>query len=254
VLAESSVGAIVTSGDPNSDRANTLGGLDFRYLNTRVRGNRVLEADGWFQRSDTEGLDGDDTAFGVGVRMPNNSGWRGGFGYKALGANFNPALGFVSRTNVRDTTADVGYTHFTGGRVLQTLFAGVDVEKQAQWGKPTGRNYVRPTQTDRAHIALNCYEPGVNDELHCHPGSDHTFFVVEGECTMKGLKDDEEFKLTKHQAVHVPAGFFYQLNNTGTGRLILYQVSTEPKPKPKIGKVIYGVHTGLKEHLLNPVD
>lgn len=81
----------------------------------------------------------------------------------------------------------------------------VDVEKQAQWGKPTGRNYVRPTQTERAHIALNCYEPGVNDELHCHPGSDHTFFVVEGECTMKGLKDDEEFKLTKHQAVHVPA-------------------------------------------------
>jgi mannose-6-phosphate isomerase-like protein (cupin superfamily) len=130
----------------------------------------------------------------------------------------------------------------------------VDVEKQAQWGKPTGRNYVRPTQTDRAHIALNCYEPGVNDELHCHPGSDHTFFVVEGECTMKGLKDDEEFKLTKHEAVHVPAGFFYQLNNTGTGRLILYQVSTEPKPKPKIGKVIYGVHTGLREHLLNPVD
>jgi mannose-6-phosphate isomerase-like protein (cupin superfamily) len=130
----------------------------------------------------------------------------------------------------------------------------VDAEKQAQWGKPTGRNYVRPTQTDRAHIALNCYEPGVNDELHCHPGSDHTFFVVEGECTMKGLKDDEEFKLTKHQAVHVPAGFFYQLNNTGTSRLILYQVSTEPNPRPKIGKVIYGVHTGLKEHLLNPVE
>ena len=65
----------------------------------------------------------------------------------------------------------------------------VDAENQAQWGKPTGRNYVRPTQTERAHIALNCYEPGVNDELHCHPGSDHTFFVVQGECTMKGLKE-----------------------------------------------------------------
>ncbi len=51
----------------------------------------------------------------------------------------------------------------------------VDVEKQAQWGRPTGRNYARPTQTDRLHIALNSYEAGVNDELHCHPGSDHTF-------------------------------------------------------------------------------
>jgi mannose-6-phosphate isomerase-like protein (cupin superfamily) len=130
----------------------------------------------------------------------------------------------------------------------------VDAERQAQWGKPTGRNYVRTTHSDRCHIALNCYEPGVNDELHCHPGSDHTFFVVQGECTMKGLKEDEEFVLKQHQAVHVPAGFFYQLNNTSTERLILYQVSTEPKPRPKIGKVIYGVHTGLKEHLLNPIE
>ena len=77
----------------------------------------------------------------------------------------------------------------------------VDAEKQAEWGRPTGRNYVRPTQTERAHIALNCYEPGVNDELHCHPGSDHTFFVVQGECTMKGLKEGEEFHLKQHQAV-----------------------------------------------------
>ena len=30
---------------------------------------------------------------------------------------------------------------------------------------------------------------------------------------VKGLKDGEEFHLTQHQAVHVPPGFFYQLNN-----------------------------------------
>jgi mannose-6-phosphate isomerase-like protein (cupin superfamily) len=134
-----------------------------------------------------------------------------------------------------------------------TKITTVDPKKLARWDRPTGRNYIRPTQTDRCHIAINCYEPGVNDELHCHPGSDHTFFVVEGECTMIGLREDEVYKLTQHQAVHVPAGFFYQLNNTGPGRLILYQVSTEPDPRPKIGKVIYGIHTGLKEHLLNPV-
>jgi mannose-6-phosphate isomerase-like protein (cupin superfamily) len=130
----------------------------------------------------------------------------------------------------------------------------VDAEKEAKWGRPTGRNYARPTQTDKVHIALNSYEPGVNDELHCHPGSDHTFFVVQGQCTMKGLKEGEEFVLKQHQAVHVPAGFFYQLNNTGNERLILYQVSTEPLKRPKIGKVIYGVHTGLKDHLFHPVQ
>ena len=129
----------------------------------------------------------------------------------------------------------------------------IDAEKQARWEKPTGRNYVRASQTERCHIALNCYEPGANDEMHCHPGSDHTFFVVEGECTIKGLKDGEEYKLNRHQAVHIPAGYFYQLNNTGTGRLILYQVSTEPNPRPKKTKVIYGIDTSLKEHLLDPV-
>ena len=127
---------------------------------------------------------------------------------------------------------------------------GVDASKETRWGQSTGRNYVRASQTDRCHIALNCYESGVNDEMHCHPGSDHTFFVVEGECTMKFLKGGEAH-LTQHQGVHVPAGYFYQLNNTGTGRLVLYQVSTEPDPRPKITKVLYGIDTSLKEHLLD---
>ncbi len=126
----------------------------------------------------------------------------------------------------------------------------VDAGKETRWGQPTGRNYVRASQTDRCHIALNCYEPGVNDEMHCHPGSDHTFFVVEGECTMKFLKGGEAC-LTQHQGVHVPAGYFYQLNNTGKERLVLYQVSTEPSPRSKITKVLYGIDTSLKEHLLD---
>ena len=129
---------------------------------------------------------------------------------------------------------------------IQTL----DAVEQTRWDKSTGRNYVRLTDSDRCHIALNCYEPGVNDEMHCHPGSDHTFFVVAGECTIRGLKDGEEHKLTRHQGVHIAAGYFYQLNNTGKDRLILYQVSTNPNPRPKKGKVIYGIDTSLKEHLL----
>jgi hypothetical protein len=129
VLAESTLGMIVTGGDPNSTRDNALVGVDFRYLNTRLPGGRVMQADAWLQHTDTEGLNGDDSAFGVAVRLPNNTGWRGGATVKALERNFAPALGFVSRSNVRDTAIDAGYTLFPRTRFLQTMFVGVDAQR-----------------------------------------------------------------------------------------------------------------------------
>ena len=103
VLAESVLGAIVTSGNPDSSVDNSLVGADFRYLNTRLGEDRVLEATAWYQQTDTEGLDGDDTAYGVSVAMPNSRGWSGEVGYKRLEENYFPALGFASRTDVVDT-------------------------------------------------------------------------------------------------------------------------------------------------------
>jgi hypothetical protein len=129
VLEESSLGMILTVGDPNSNVDNKLAGFDFRYLNTRFPGGRVLEADAWYQQSDTEGRGGDDSAYGLGIRMPNNTGWRGGIYYKQVEDNFNPALGFVSRTNVRDSTAFSGYTHFLRGNWLQSVFTGFDAQR-----------------------------------------------------------------------------------------------------------------------------
>jgi hypothetical protein len=129
VLNESSVGMIVTAGDPNSNTDNTLAGVDFRYLNTRLPGGRVLEADAWYQQSDTDGLDGDDAAFGLGIAMPNNTGWRGGLYYKQIQDNFNPALGFVNRSDIDDITADVGYTFYPTGSLIQDVFSGIDVQR-----------------------------------------------------------------------------------------------------------------------------
>src|SRR5688572_27665614 len=72
VLDESSAGLIVTTGDPTSTRDNTLVGGDFRYLNTRLPGGRVMQADAWFQHTETQGLTGEDSAYGLGVQLPNN--------------------------------------------------------------------------------------------------------------------------------------------------------------------------------------
>jgi hypothetical protein len=129
VLAESSLGMIFTDGDPTSNRDNSVYGLDFRYQNTRLAGGQTIEADAWFQRSDTPGLTGDDEAWGVALRSPNNSGLRGGVGFKEVQANFNPAMGYINRANIQDYTADVGYTHFFRDSFLQTAYTGIDAQK-----------------------------------------------------------------------------------------------------------------------------
>ena len=121
---------VVTSGDPNSNLSNSVAGADFRYLNTRIAGGRVLEADAWYQQSQTESIKGDDSAFGVGLSMPNNTGWRGGIAHKQIQKNFRPALGYVNRADINSSSADIGYTHFMrGGGFLQSVFAGVDAER-----------------------------------------------------------------------------------------------------------------------------
>jgi hypothetical protein len=129
VLQESSVGMIMTDGNPQANVDNNVVGADFRFLNSRMPGGGVLEADAWYQQSETPGLLGDDAAFGFGVNMPNTAGFRGGLSVKEIQRNFNPALGFISRTDVRDTAFDVGYTRFYEGDTLQRMNFGVDAQR-----------------------------------------------------------------------------------------------------------------------------
>jgi hypothetical protein len=109
VLEESAIGAIVTHGDPTSNEDNTLVGIDFQYLNTRLPNNKTLEAAVWYQQSDTEGLEGDDAAFGFRLKAPNTEGWIADLSYREIQKNFDPKLGFVRQTDVRDLLLDVSY-------------------------------------------------------------------------------------------------------------------------------------------------
>ncbi len=129
VLDESALGFILTDGDPNSNLDNSLAGVDFRYLNTRFAGGRVLEADAWYQQSDTEGLTGEDSSFGLGIGMPNRTGLRGSLSTKDIERNFKPALGYVNRSNIRDLNADIGYTHFINGDFLLSTYSGLDAQR-----------------------------------------------------------------------------------------------------------------------------
>ena len=129
ILGESSVGVIFTSGDPDSIVDNSLAGIDFRYLNTRLANGSILEGALWYQQSDTEGMDGNDSAFGVSLNMPNSEGFRAGIAYKELEENYYPALGFVNRVDVSDLTADVGYTWYPFRGPIRTAFSGIDFQR-----------------------------------------------------------------------------------------------------------------------------
>ncbi|MFT5499945.1 MAG: hypothetical protein ACI88G_000071 [Woeseiaceae bacterium] len=129
VLDESTVGVIMTSGDPTSNLDNTLVGVDFLYLNTNLPGGRTIEAGAWYQQSDTEGLDADDAAWGLQLRMPNTNGLRAGITVKEIQGNFNPALGFVNRRGVRDYIGELSYTYRPKGRYLREIFAGIDARR-----------------------------------------------------------------------------------------------------------------------------
>jgi hypothetical protein len=129
VLGESSVGVVATSGNPSSNVDNSVAGMDFYYRNTRLPGGRVLEADAWYQQSDTEGLVGDEDAFGADIRIPTATGWRGGAAAKTLERNFLPGLGYLDRVGVHDVSGDVGYTYRPRGRYVQSYLTSLTAQR-----------------------------------------------------------------------------------------------------------------------------
>ena len=111
VLEESSLGMIVTLGDPRSNLDNSLMGTDFRYRNTRLPGGRTLEGAAWYQQTDTEGMDTDQSAWGFRASLPSSEGINASMDHEVFQANFNPALGFINRKNIGRTRIWGGYRH-----------------------------------------------------------------------------------------------------------------------------------------------
>ena len=129
VLEDSRFGIIFTDGDPASNLDNSVAGVDFQYINNRLPNNRRIFSNVFYQQSETEGLSGDQSSYGIGVGFPSSVGWRARFGYKVVEENFNPAMGFVNNANIQDFTADAGYTRFFERGPFQSYFGGIDMQR-----------------------------------------------------------------------------------------------------------------------------
>lgn len=131
VLEESSLGAIFTYGDPGSNLTSSLVGTDFLYRNTRFGTNRSAEGRFWLQKSDNDGLDGDDLAWSATFGLPSRIGLEGGFQVHEVQENFDPALGFANRTGVRLYGGELGYRRNRDGDVfIREVSHGLEV---ASW-------------------------------------------------------------------------------------------------------------------------
>lgn len=101
VLEESSTGLIFTRGDPRSNGDNALVGADFNFVNSHLPGNKTLIARAAIQGTDSDLAGGRGTAATLVVDYPNDP-----FGmfvyFSRIDGKYDPALGFVPRTGIRE--------------------------------------------------------------------------------------------------------------------------------------------------------
>jgi hypothetical protein len=105
---QSYVGAMFTQGNPSGEGQNTLVGVDARLATSRFRGNKNLSLNLYGFRTDDEASHKSDHAEGFMLSYPNDR-WFGYIGFKQIGENFDPALGFVPRTGMRKATSMLLY-------------------------------------------------------------------------------------------------------------------------------------------------
>jgi len=130
IAGQSTLGFIVTDGNPRANLDSSLFGLDYLYRNTNLLGpGKTLELSAWAQNADTEGLEEDENAAGLGLVVNANTGLGGGVAWKRFEQNFRPALGFANRVGVDDYNAEIGYTWRPNGGRIQSADTNLNIRR-----------------------------------------------------------------------------------------------------------------------------
>ena len=214
----STVGVIFTEGNPSANLENSVAGFDYLYHNTQLPGGRVLDAEVWYQQSDTDGIDDEQSAFGIAMRIPSNEGLRGRLEYREVEANFNPALGFINRRNVSDAYAGLGYMKRMRQGFLQSWLINLDVQQidfLDDGSKQTHAYFLRPMvlrnrSGDQLTIAYQQLQERLRDAFAITPGV--AIPIGEYEIENWGLQfstaDHRNFAVSMRFVNYTSAGFY----------------------------------------------
>jgi hypothetical protein len=126
LLQQSYVAGIFTNGHPGLPIASSTFGGDVRLGSSRfLGGRRNVALNSYALRSVNEGTSGKDWSYGISAEYPNNE-TEMEFIWRDVQQNFRPALGFVSRRNVRLLRAGGRYNPLPKDFLnLQQMFHGV---------------------------------------------------------------------------------------------------------------------------------
>lgn len=130
LFEQSTLGIIATAGDPVADRHSSLVGVDLNLRDQTLLDGQLVEARLWMQQSDTEGIDGEEGAWGAQLAYPNDR-VEASVGYTRIEPQFRPALGFVNRTGIRQLDAVTRYRHrfANGGRWFRSWLGGATLTR-----------------------------------------------------------------------------------------------------------------------------
>ncbi len=185
---------------------------------------------GWAAKSDTPGLNGDDNAYAVSANY-DTSKWANAISYAEVGEDFNPEVGFLSRTNYRKVSARL-FRRVRPDDLWGLLEMRPHISYTGFW-KPGGfqesgflhiDNHFEFHSGTELHTGINFTKDGVID----------AFEIVDGVTVQPGTYDHTEVQLVYFTNQSKPLSF--RLRTTVGGRFGGDRVSLAPRIRYRIGE------------------
>jgi hypothetical protein len=134
---QSSAGFIGTYGNTQGAEQNLLTGLDLKLSTSTFQGNKNASLFLFGLQSDTKNTHGKNTAWGTQFVYPNDLIFAR-LGHHQIGENFITGMGFVPRTNIRETYAQLTLARGpTSGESCRLFLAGSSITsptwKRVNW-------------------------------------------------------------------------------------------------------------------------